>query len=99
MISMNKVVGRHSLLAFKLNPQQLQRGAIAASHEHIIAFDQQSAFGKTTLHWLCIPHLQALAAEAGERAGPGLEAAQSITNLFSGATKINAAVFFLKNWR
>ena len=63
------------------------------------AFYQEFSGRRGALDRLRRPDLEVLSAKAGVRTGPGLKAAQAIHDFLSRTSKINLAIFFLKDWR
>src|SRR5437764_15705 len=88
-ISVHKIPGGHPLLAFGLHLEQFQRGSFPEADHHAIAWHLDLPGRKRSLSRLCRPHMQLLAAKAGERARPGLKSAQAVERLASRAPEVN----------
>src|ERR1700722_7268999 len=99
MITVDKITRGHPLLAFELDFQQLQGCARAASRQQLIALDKEFALGQSALKGPGVPRLQILPAEAGKRAGPGLEPTQTVADFLRRSPEIDAPVLFLQNGR
>src|SRR3974390_1393378 len=99
-ITIEDLARAHALLSFGLEFGYRQRAAASAADREPIAFGAHLArLQRAGVERFGLPEIQRLAAEAREKARPGLEPAQAIVDLVGRAREVGAAIFFLDDRR
>ncbi len=101
MVAVDKFLGGHAALAIELKFEKIESCVLTAANLEAGAVDCERGGGQGGVRrrGFGAVHLQSLALESGECAGPGAKSAHAIEKLGGGASEVHAAIFFLENGR
>src|SRR4051812_34777674 len=103
LVAVQEIASRHLLLPFRLDLNQLERAALAATDQQSPVHDFQGAtFNLLLVVWgsgMGVHQVQVLSAEAGVSARPRLESAQPVPDSRRRAPEVDLAILFLQDRR